>query len=238
MAIYYRENHFLGQFLAAGGSSSYEPGAAGTVYLENIRRVNGTYKSDPIDVAAESKWISNRDFVFNTTKVAQNRTLYINAMGKLPRSPSEDLSSSYAMYSTKGESRTWILLEDKDLLSNESDIQLEELHLYGGAQLLFVKPSSPRSRISIVVGKAEGDKSGRMHIGFNQSLLMHHSYLPADMVIYRGGKTSLKGTLRVAGVTVDAQGELNDCQNITVSDGGAVHMKEMINNEGKPTKVS
>ena len=238
VAVYYRENHFLGQFLAVGGSSSYEPGGPGTVYLEMVCGVNGTYKGDPIDVAAESGWIDDEDIEVNGTKLVQNRTLYINAMGKLPRSPSQDLSSSYTSYRTSGESRIWVLLEDTVSAANESDVQLEELHLYGGAQLLFVKPASPTSQISIVIGKMEGDKSGRLHVGFNQSLLMHHSYLPSNLVIYPGGNTSLRGELRVAGVTVDAQGELNNCENITVSDGGVVHMKEMINNQGKPTKVT
>lgn len=78
IALYYRENHFLGQFLAVGGSSRYEPGSAGTVYLEDVPGNNATYGHDRIDDAAHmdrikqlenepvngTKWVQNRSAVY------------------------------------------------------------------------------------------------------------------------------------------------------------------------------
>ena len=48
----------------------------------------------------------------------------------------------------------------------------------------------------------------------------------------------MQGELRVAGVTVEVDGVLKRCQNITVVDGGLIHMKEMYDINNKPTRVS
>ena len=58
-----------------------------------------------------------------------------------------------------------------------------------------------------------------------------------DMIIYQGGLTTMQGELLVAGVTVEIDGVLKRCQNITVVDDGVIRMKEMYDTEGKPTKV-
>ena len=47
----------------------------------------------------------------------------------------------------------------------------------------------------------------------------------------------MQGLLLVAGVTVEVDGVLERCQNITVVDDGVIRMKEMYDTEGKPTKV-
>lgn len=185
IALYYRENHFLGDFLAAGGSSSYEPGGPGTVYLELVQEVNGTYASNPINVAAEAGWAGEEDTVANGTKMAQNRTLYINARGKIPRFPSASLENSYTDLSLNAESRSWLTLDENPTDSNASNIVLDELHLYGGAQLAFVRPRNPRSTISIIIGRMKGDRTGKIHLGFNQSFLSLESHLPMNMVIYQ-----------------------------------------------------
>ena len=58
-----------------------------------------------------------------------------------------------------------------------------------------------------------------------------------DMIIYQGALTTMQGELLVAGVSVEIDGVLKRCQNITVVDGGVIRMKEMYDTEGKPTKV-
>ena len=47
----------------------------------------------------------------------------------------------------------------------------------------------------------------------------------------------MQGELLVAGITVEIDGVLKRCQNITVVDDGVIRMKEMYDTEGKPTKV-
>lgn len=83
----------------------------------------------------------------------------------------------------------------------------------------------------------EGDRKGRLHIGFNQRFLSLQSFLPMDMIIYQGGLTIMQGELLVSGVTVEVDGVLLRCQNITVMHGGTIRMKEMYNTLGRPTKV-
>ena len=185
VALYYRENHFLGEFLAAGGSSSYEPGGPGTVYLELVKGVNGTYINDRIDVAAEAGWIDDKDILANGTKLQQNRTLYINARGRTPRTPTVSLENSYIDFALNSGSRAWLTLDGRRAGSNASDVILDELHLYGGAQLLFIRPQTPRSLLSVVIGRMNGDRTGKMHLGFNQSFLSLESHLPMNMVIYK-----------------------------------------------------
>ena len=185
IALYYRENHFLGDFLGAGGSSSFEPGGPGSVYLELVREVNGTYLSDPIDFAAHFGRISHEDMVTNGTKTTQNRTLYINARGKTPRSAKASLENSYTDLSLNAESRCWLTLNEERAGSSRIGVMLDELHLYGGAQLLVVRPIRPRSSISIVIGHMKGDRTGKIHLGFNQSFLSLESHLPMNMAIYR-----------------------------------------------------
>ena len=58
-----------------------------------------------------------------------------------------------------------------------------------------------------------------------------------DMIIYQGALTTMQGELLVAGITVEIDGVLKRCQNITVVDDGVIRMKEMYDTEGKPTKV-
>ena len=47
----------------------------------------------------------------------------------------------------------------------------------------------------------------------------------------------MQGELLVAGVTVEIDGVLKRCQNITVVDDGVIRMKEMYDTEGKLTEV-
>ena len=238
ICLYYRENHFLGRFLGRGGASSYEPGGPGTVFVENVPGMNATYGHDRIDVAAHAERVVPDENVVNGTQWTRNRTLYINAMGRKPRSPGANLSSSYSDFSLGGSSRVWLILDDKDLETNGTDVELDELQLYGGAQIAIINPASTKAYISIVIGQMEGDRTGRIHLGFNQTFLSLQSYLPMDMIIYQGGLTTMQGELLVAGVTVEIDGVLRRCQNITVVDNGVIRMKEMYDTEGKPTEVS
>ena len=109
--------------------------------------------------------------------------------------------------------------------------------MYGGAQVMFTRPQRPREPLSLVIGRMQGDKRGNFFIGYNQSFLSLESYLPFNMVIYQGGVTTMQGELLVAGVTVDVDGILQNCQNITIAKHGVVIMKEMYDFKGRSTKV-
>jgi hypothetical protein len=74
ISIYYRENHFLGKFLAFGGSSRFEDGGPGTVYLDHVPGDNVTYGHDRIDEAAHGDRVQSlENEPINGTKWVQNR---------------------------------------------------------------------------------------------------------------------------------------------------------------------
>ena len=158
ISLYYRENHFLGRFLATGGASPYEPGGPGTVFVENVPGMNATYGHDRIDDAAHAERPLIDEEITNGTVWARNRTLYANAMGRIPRTPGANLSHSYSDFSQGGSSRIWLTLDEEDLVSNGTDLELDELQLYGGAQLAVINPGDTKTRISIVIGQMEGDR--------------------------------------------------------------------------------
>ena len=223
ISIYTTANNYIGQYQAIGGESDIEPGGAGTVYLERITQ-NAT---EDIEVSAHRNVYSN-EIEFEI----QNRTLYINAYGRLPRDPDRNLSSSFNDFTKRASARTWLTLDPKD-----DSIKLSELQIYGGAQVLFIIPQKPRHPLSISITRMQGDRSGSFFIGYNQSFLSLESYLPFNMVIYQGGITAMQGELLVAGVTVEVDGILRKCQNITIADHGVVKMKEMYDFRGSSTKV-
>ena len=86
--------------------------------------------------------------------------------------------------------------------------------------MALIQPENPTASVTLLVGSLEGDRSGRLHIGYNQSLSIGTGMLPADLAVYHGGDVTLNGELRVAGVTVRMEGVLKNVQNMTVVDGG------------------
>lgn len=223
ISVYTTTNNYIGQYLAVGGESTVEPGGAGTVYIERITK-NAT---DNFEVLVHRNTYSN-----DTEFEIQNRTLYVNARGRRPRDPNRNLSSSFDDFTQKGSARTWLTIDSAD-----GDIKLNELQIYGGAQVLFITSKTPRHPLFITITRMQGDRTGMFFIGYNQSFLSLESHLPFNMVIYQGGVTTMQGELLVAGVTVDVDGILQKCQNITIADFGEVKMKEMYDFRGKSTRV-
>jgi hypothetical protein len=65
-----------------------------------------------------------------------------------------------------------------------------------------------------------GDRTGRIHIGYNQALYVAHGQFPSDLAVYRGGEATMQGELQVIGVTVSNEGILKNMQNISIVAGG------------------
>ena len=70
--------------------------------------------------------------------------------------------------------------------------------------------------------KRIGDRTARIHVGFNQTLYVAHGQFPSDLAVYRGGEATMQGELQVIGVTVSNEGRLRNMENITIVDGGNV----------------
>ncbi|KAI8479532.1 hypothetical protein Bbelb_427220 [Branchiostoma belcheri] len=224
--VYYTYNHYIGQFLATGGDG-YEPGGPGTVYLHRLQPDNQTQL---LDATSEEAQVTHDS---NVTQPLTNRTLYINNLGKRPRDPERNLSSLYTSYASTS-TVAWILPAEPSQIADRNipthyfpeDVIIDELHLY-------VQGNISRSDWDLCMGTAVG----KFTSAFNQTLYAANAHLPMDLTIYPGGLTTTHGELRAAGVTVDVQGVVANCENITVVDGGIIKMHEMIDLHGHPTET-
>ncbi|XP_038052472.1 uncharacterized protein LOC119725183 [Patiria miniata] len=239
IAVYYTNNHFIGDFEATGGASSYEPGGPGTVYLHKLQPRNGTTL---LDATSDEAQITHDS---NVTEPLTNRTLYINNRGRRPRDWNRNITDGYADYASVP-TIVWLTPTERaqiDVMRNDhthnftEDVILDELHVYGGAQLAFLDPEYHDHSLDIRIGSMSGDRSGKMLIGWNQTLYVANAHFPVDMDLYRGGLATLHGELKVAGVRINIEGVLENAENITVADGGTLLMHEMINMEGEPTET-
>jgi hypothetical protein len=59
-----------------------------------------------------------------------------------------------------------------------TQIVLEELQIYRKAQMAILNPANTKSRMDLSVEAIDGDRSGHVHIGFNQSLYIGTGKLP------------------------------------------------------------
>ena len=213
---------YSGDFEAAGGRSNYEPGGPGTIYLHKLQPLNSTRL---LDATSDEARITHDS---NVTEPLTNRTLYINNRGRLPRGMDRNITDGYADYGSVS-TIIWLKPTERaeiDIARNEpshnftEDIILDELHIYGGAQIAYLDPERHNHSVSVRIGSISGDRSGKMLIGFNQTLYVSNAHFPMDMDVYRGGSATLHGELKVAGVTVNVEGVLENAENVTVTDGG------------------
>lgn len=101
-----------------------------------------------------------------------------------------------------------------------NEVTLDELHLYGDAQLALLDSSNTTAHIELFTNRIVGDRSGNLLIGYNQKLTIGSGQVPTDLSIYHGGVAALKGELRVAGVTIYVEGVIENVKDIVVVDGG------------------
>jgi hypothetical protein len=86
--------------------------------------------------------------------------------------------------------------------------------------MAILNPTNTKSRMDLSVEAIDGDRSGHVHIGFNQSLYIGTGKLPNDLSVYHSGEVTLQGELRVAGVNVMIEGVMKNVENLTVVDEG------------------
>ncbi|PIK33353.1 hypothetical protein BSL78_29826 [Apostichopus japonicus] len=241
-AIYYTYNHYSGDFFTAGGLSSYEPGGSGTVYLHQLQAINGTQL---LDATSPEGRIHHES---NVTSPLTNRTLYMNSRGRMPRVALQNLTDYYEDVSNVG-AMTWLepsevapIVRERNTPSHyyEDHIIIDELHVYGGAEIGFVRPSQPRDELNIRLGTITGDYTARMMVGFNQTLYVSKAHFPLNVDIYRGGQSSLYGELDIKKITFNVEGVLTNVWNMTITQGkesrtGTLNMHEMVDTEGNST---
>ena len=87
------------------------------------------------------------------------------------------------------------------------EFPIDELQIYGGGHVGFVFQHCPTCNIDIRILDIFGEKNGRLHVGFNQTLYIINGRLPVDLAIYRSGLATMHGELKVVGVTVWVEGK-------------------------------
>ena len=95
-----------------------------------------------------------------------------------------------------------------DDMNSEVEFPIDNLQIYGGGHVGFVYQKDPTKNIDIRILDIDGQKNGRLHIGYNQTLYIINGRLPVDLAVYRGGLSIMHGELKVVGVTVWIEGKL------------------------------
>lgn len=185
------------------GGTQAEPGGPGTIYLYKLPLLDSSGK-------VPAGFITNR-------------TLHVDNQNQGPKDPFRNLTSAYTRYN-QSSAMTWLIPSGYPSfvpeIQSTTEITLDELQIFRQAQLAILNPSNPTQRINISVVMIKGDRSGHLHVGFNQSLWIGSGQIPNHLSLYHGADTTLQGELRVAGVNVMVEGVVNNVENLTVVDGG------------------
>ena len=164
----------------------------------------------------------------------ENRTLHVNNNDQEPVEPHKNLTSTYQEYA-EASGVTFVFPGDypddvdvgTEIINPATDITLDYLQIYRKAQLALVASTNGddfKNLVNLTTEAMEGDRSGNLHIGYNQTLYIGTGQLPTDVSLYHGSTTTLQGELRAAGVTVTIEGVVASVENITIVDGGKIFL--------------
>ena len=203
---------FAGQLISIGGSSGVyaEPGAAGSMYLHR--------KPDYTETGE-----------IPTTHV-ENRTLQVNNNGQKPMNTERNLTSAYGNRS-EASCITWIFPGNYpddvqraiEIENPTTDLTFDYLQIYRNAQLALlasINSTDYADHVNLTTWQMGGDRTGKLHVGHNQTLYIGDGQIPSDLNLYGGSDATLQGELRVAGVYITISGRVSEVQNITIVDGG------------------
>lgn len=109
----------------------------------------------------------------------------------------------------------WVIPDDYDQSAEKSiahvvpnvEFPIDELQIFGGAHVALVNPTCAKCNIDIRIKEIVGERNGRLHVGFNQTMYSINGRLPIDLAVYRGGESTMHGELKVTGVTVYVEGQ-------------------------------
>ena len=203
------------------GGNKAENGGPGTIFLQMLPPDNKTLF---LDATLEEAQITHSS---NITDKLTNRTLLIGNGGRSPKDEERSLKKAYFTDFGLGTATAWVIADDlpefakRGIKSRDSsDFVIDELRVYSKAHVAFVSRHCLTCHVSVRVKEIDGDRNGRLHIGFNQSLFIVNGRIPVDLSVYQGGEATLRGELRVVGVTVMIQGVLRNVDRMTIEDKG------------------
>ncbi|XP_070535280.1 uncharacterized protein [Ptychodera flava] len=179
------------------GSSSYEVGGSGTVYLE--KRV-----------------LDTGEVIHKTLKVDNNGLGYPRAANYDHGDLRDLLNGDYVDISRSG-GITW--------LWHHSDVYIfDEVHIHGKAHVAILTNTSTQE-VLVRGGKMFGDRTGVLHVGQQQTFGFDwvDIYIPVNTQVYRYGHLELPRRAVMRDVWMEVNGTLSDIEDFTVESGGLLY---------------
>ncbi|XP_070535283.1 uncharacterized protein [Ptychodera flava] len=198
VAVYYQDmKNFNGTITAHGGSSSYEVGGSGTVYLEK-------------------RLVDTGEVIHKTLKVDNNGVGYPRAANHGHGDLRDLLNGDYVDISRSG-GITW--------LWHHSDVYIfDEVHIHGKAHVAILTNTSTQE-VLVRGGKMFGDRTGVLHVGQQQTFGFDwvDIYIPVNIQVYRYGHLELPRRAVMRDVWMEVNGTLADIEDFTVESGGLLY---------------
>ena len=203
-------------------------GAGGriAVYFKSNRTYGGVFQSLGGDAKGDAL-PGGAGTVFLYHLIHKHRTLLVSNAGRKVIPVAHRIISDYS----KPElitGKTWLLPSSGEHnFSGDQNYHFEELQIYGGAQLAILTEPHNWSA-SIFFRNTIGDRSGTIHVGYNQTLdLIRPSIdLPFNVRVYRGGFLGLAASTEIHGVQIHVDGVISHIKNLTLHHGGFLSLNE------------
>jgi len=103
-------------------------------------------------------------------------------------------------------SKTWIEPE-----TGTNDYNFDEIHLHGAAQLAIMNMISVTSAVRVRIGRLYGDKSGFLHVGYNQTFRIEVTDpdIPFGLRVYENGSIEMPRRAFVQNVNFRSSGKVS-----------------------------
>ncbi|XP_076091252.1 uncharacterized protein LOC143063127 [Mytilus galloprovincialis] len=114
---------------------------------------------------------------------------------------------------------TWIFAK-----TDNEQLDFNEITVQGGGHLAFNSSVSLTSPVDINVGTFDGDRTGYIHIGYNQELSINYTNadIPFNTHVYENGKATYPPRPFFYGTHLYTSGEIQGIEDLYVFDGGSV----------------
>jgi len=196
------------------------------VYFRSNKTYSGVFESLGGNAVGEAL-PGGAGTVFLYHLIHKHRTLLISNAGRKAIPAAHHIIRDYSKPDLIT-GKTWLLPSSGEHnFSGDQNYHFEELQIYGRAQLAIL--TEPHNRAaSIFFRHMIGDRSGTIHIGFNQTMdLIRPSIdLPFNVRVYRGGFLGLAPSTEVHGVEIHVDGVISYIKNLTLHHGGLLSLKE------------
>jgi hypothetical protein len=166
----------------------------------------------------------------------EHRTLIVDNDNQYPWTPRiEDYSDL-----RRDGARAWLLSESgiHDFANNSHQFHFEELQIYGGAHLAIeTEPLNQDAELFFI--NMIGDRTGVIHIGYNQTMDLERNFLdaPFSCYVYEGGYYGMATFTDMDGVFVMVEGEIDHIVNLTLIHGATLYWNVTGGSHGHPNQT-